>query len=256
MATRTVTILEDPHVFERIPLNERSLYVPRHVVEERKTTDSVSYNESRRKLAHARSQLKFLRSIADGSGAAEPHCPVCFSAWADERMIATCGHSICFKCSEKMMAVRNGVYVCPICTRRGTLALATEMQVDDGSAAGTKVHGSWGTKVTAIVEQVLALPDDDKCLIFSQWENMLDIIMAAFNMNEIPAVRLGPQGKLDAALDLFKRDKQVRVLLMPLARGANGINLTAAQVRVSSSKHHPPSPRASSWHCFAFASTH
>ena len=37
------------------------------------------------------------------------------------------------------------------------------------------------------------------------------------------------QGKMDAALDHFKKDTGVRALLLPLARGANGINLTAAQ---------------------------
>jgi hypothetical protein len=36
--------------------------------------------------------------------------------------------------------------------------MATDMQADDGSAAGTRVLGSWGTKVTAITEQVRPLP--------------------------------------------------------------------------------------------------
>jgi E3 ubiquitin-protein ligase SHPRH len=80
---------------------------------------------------------------------------------------------------------------------------------------------------------VLALPEGDKCLIFSQWEDMLDIVAAALKTNSVQTARLGPQGKLDAALDLFKRVAAVRALLLPLARGANGINLTAAQVRAS-----------------------
>jgi hypothetical protein len=34
------------------------------------------------------------------------------------------------------------------------------------------VRGSWGTKVTALVAEVLRLPPDDKCLVFSEWDEV------------------------------------------------------------------------------------
>lgn len=209
---------------------ERAAFVLRHDVQARRMTDSAEFHASCRKLDHARRQLTFLRSIADGSGGADPQCPVCLNEWGKERMIAACGHSICLTCSERITAAHGGTFVCSICRSRGSLAMATDMQADDGSAAGTRVLGSWGTKVTAITEQVMALPEGDKCLVFSQWDEMLDIVAAALKTNSVQVARLGPQGKLDAALDLFKRDAAVRALLLPLGRGANGINLTAAQV--------------------------
>ena len=89
--------------------------------------------------------------------------------------------------------------------------------------------GSWGTKVTAIVEQVQALPAGDKCLIFSQWDDMLSLIARALSENEVPFRRLQGAGTLDAALHSFRNDPSVRVLLLPLKSGANGISLVEAQ---------------------------
>ena len=54
--------------------------------------------------------------------------------------------------------------------------MASELRITDGSSEGTQVKGSWGTKVTAVVDRVLSLPDCDKCLIFSQWDDLLTLI--------------------------------------------------------------------------------
>ena len=75
---------------------------------------------------------------------------------------------------------------------------------------------SWGTKVTAIVEQVQALPATDKCLIFSQWDDMLSLIGRALSENQIDFRRLQGVAKLDAALHGFRQDVNVRALLLPL----------------------------------------
>ena len=55
--------------------------------------------------------------------------------------------------------------------------------------------------MTAIVEQVQALPAGDKCLIFSQWDDMLSLIARALSENEVPFRRLQGAGTLDAALE-------------------------------------------------------
>ena len=49
------------------------------------------------------------------------------------------------------------------------------------------------SKVTAITEVLSALPAGDKCLIFSQWEGMLDIVAAALRSNGVEFARLGGQ---------------------------------------------------------------
>ena len=77
--------------------------------------------------------------------------------------------------------------------------------------------------VTVIIEQVLALPDADKCLIFSQWDDMLALIGRALAENGVAFRRLQGRATLDAALHGFRHDASVRALLLPLKSGANGI---------------------------------
>ena len=107
--------------------------------------------------------------------------------------------------------------------------MATDLRWADGSSAGTQVQGSWGTKVTAIVEQVQSLPAGDKCLIFSQWDDMLSLIGRALGVNGVSFRRLHGAAKIDAALSGFRQDAEVRALLLPLKSGANGISLVEAQ---------------------------
>ena len=111
--------------------------------------------------------------------------------------------------------------------------------------AALVVKGSWGTKVEAVVRRVMYLLDPDrpgghrdaKCLVFSEWEDALRVVAAALKANDVPTTHtLGGGRKLRDAIDAFKGvappptgEPSPRALLMPLRRGANGLNLTEAQ---------------------------
>ena len=78
---------------------------------------------------------------------------------------------------------------------------------------------------------------DAKCLVFSEWEDALRVVAAALKANDVPAAHtLGGGRKLRDAIDAFKGvapppvgEPSPKALLMPLRRGANGLNLTEAQ---------------------------
>lgn len=107
--------------------------------------------------------------------------------------------------------------------------MASELRITDGSSEGTQVKGSWGTKVTAVVDRVLSLPDCDKCLIFSQWDDLLTLISKSLTQNGLEHCRLQGRQTFDAELHAFRTKAEVRALLLPLKSGANGINLVEAQ---------------------------
>ena len=56
---------------------------------------------------------------------------------------------------------------------------------------------SYLAKVTAVVEAVMGLPDGAKCLIFSQWDDMLSLLAKALEANGVAHRRL--QGALRPA---------------------------------------------------------
>jgi E3 ubiquitin-protein ligase SHPRH len=217
-------------VQEALPEVERHMLVGTWEFDARRERYAADLVAAHAELAPARGKYGYLRRMAaDGGAAQQSDCPVCMGRLADERMVSTCGHSVCADCAGQIQRRRAGKYVCPLCCQPGTPALASGMQWLDGSSAGTSIRGSWGTKVTAVIEQVLALPAGDKCLVFSLWDEMLSLITRALDENGVRSRRLQGQQHLDAALASFKTEADVRALLLPLNRGANGLNLVEAQ---------------------------
>lgn len=128
------------------------------------------------------------------------------------------------------------------------------------------VRGSWGTKVTALVAEVLRLPPDDKCLVFSEWDEvrvgsrwrkkgigdaclwcpishtpppfhppgtpytcqMLDIIEHALRENAVAFVRLKGERTAGKARREFREQAGVRCMLLNLKSGAKGLTLVEA----------------------------
>jgi hypothetical protein len=217
---------------------ERHRFVGLWEYAERKQKYEADLLLARDDLRAARSQYAFLRQQADqidteAAGEA-PHelesCPVCHEEMGRERTVPRCAHSLCSACAEKIMRRHGGRFVCPLCREPSDApALASELRWADGSSKGTRVIGSWGTKVTAVVEAVLGLPVGDKCLIFSQWDDLLALIARALHDNGVRHGRLQGRQTLDAELYAFRHSAEVRALLLPLRSGANGINLVEAQ---------------------------
>ena len=105
---------------------------------------------------------------------------------------------------------------------------------DEHNAGESKlpVNGSWGTKIEAIVRRIKWLVSRDaqvKILVFSEFEDVLDVVQRAISHNAISFERATTGHKLNSSLQNFKTSASVRVLLLPLKRAAHGLNLTEAQ---------------------------
>jgi E3 ubiquitin-protein ligase SHPRH len=106
------------------------------------------------------------------------------------------------------------------------------------SGEGTvHVVGGWGTKMDAIVRRILWLrrtstsgAPAQKVIVFSEWLEVLLILQHALSANHVACARAGGgrAAACAAALAAFRRDDALPVLLLPIARGANGLTLVEA----------------------------
>ena len=94
-----------------------------------------------------------------------------------------------------------------------------------------QIKGSLSTKIEAVVKTLIKIQTLDpnaKSLVFSTWNGVLDILGEALDQNDIHYAALQSQGKFKRNLQKFKNRDDVKVLLIPLKSGANGLNLIEA----------------------------
>ncbi|XP_065346626.1 E3 ubiquitin-protein ligase SHPRH-like [Cloeon dipterum] len=96
-----------------------------------------------------------------------------------------------------------------------------------------KLPQGYSAKSGAVVRAAKAILNAnpaDKILVFSAWTSMLDVLQRALTENNISCAQVGSGKKFQEAIDLFKdAQKKVTVLLLPVARGSKGLNLTEAR---------------------------
>ncbi|XP_021866581.1 uncharacterized protein [Spinacia oleracea] len=198
----------------------------------------------------------------------EEMCPVCQEILQNQKMVFQCGHLTCCKClfaitERKMVShgkMSDNWVICPTCRQPSdfeSIAFADDSQNkcsvgrSENLEASVSVRGSYGTKIEAITRRILWIKSSDpkaKVLVFSSWNDVLDVLEHAFSTNEISYVRMkGGRKPSQAALSIFKgekmtqkgcgkmNDKQkqdakfIQVLLLLIQHGANGLNLLEAQ---------------------------
>ncbi|KAI9377403.1 hypothetical protein POPTR_019G060300v4 [Populus trichocarpa] len=125
-------------------------------------------------------------------------------------------------------------------------AMLDAIQGCEKTEASLAVQGSYGTKVEAITRRILWIKSSDpkaKVLVFSSWNDVLDVLEHAFNANEVTYIWMKGGRKSHVAISEFRAQngspkitprqqqetKSVQVLLLLIQHGTNGLNLLEAQ---------------------------
>ncbi|KAM3372012.1 hypothetical protein ACQJBY_019085 [Aegilops geniculata] len=197
-----------------------------------------------------------------GSEISNEPCPVCQEKILEQKMVFQCGHSMCCKCclylTDRAAGKHKKWIMCPTCRQRTYLenvAFVVEKQsenadkqADDLTEAAISVQGSYGTKIEAVTRRILKITSTDgeaKILVFSSWNDVLDVLEHSLAANNISYARMKGGRKSQLALCQFKglapsingekakkavsKMRPVQVLLMLIQHGANGLNLLEAQ---------------------------
>uniref|UniRef100_A0A7S4A9N0 Helicase C-terminal domain-containing protein n=1 Tax=Pseudo-nitzschia australis TaxID=44445 RepID=A0A7S4A9N0_9STRA len=161
-------------------------------------------------------------------------CVVCLLPLDGECSVLRCGHRFHQKhCFGQILKISGGINVqcpmrCRLQTAKSEVMIATNKARDDGSSTTRKVKGSYGTKITRIVSDILCIKDKgEKVVIFSQWHDMLDILESALEGNNIAVSRPYGGKRFSESLLAF-HSLDCTVLLLNLKQGAEGLTLVHA----------------------------
>lgn len=183
-----------------------------------------------------------------------------------------CYHLLCNGCIGKWksdmeeLAGGNSNFDCPVChqtikllyftLRQGGLEEEMDSRTESKNSAkhGKEIIGYSGphTKTKALIQDLLASKEESslhpsepplKSVVFSGWTVHLDLIQLALQENGITYTRL--DGRMSrtargAALDSFRNDPSVHVILVSIMAGGLGLNLTTAnKVYVMEPQYNP-----------------
>ncbi|KAL6530383.1 hypothetical protein OROHE_014736 [Orobanche hederae] len=201
-------------------------------------------------------------AMLSANGCIAMSCPVCQEQFDNQKMVFQCGHFMCCKCFFAMTERRskyhnNNLVICPTCRQAsdfGNISFADDRQNEprgtyDKSEASITVQGSYSTKIEAVTRRILwtlSMNAKAKILVFSSWNDVLDVLQHAFTANSISYVRMKGGRKSQIAIGQFREQKSnakesskkpennidtksPRVLLLLIQHGANGLNLLEAQ---------------------------
>jgi len=161
-------------------------------------------------------------------------CSICLNPFESERAVLRCGHAFHYSpCLQRLISRGGGsrTITCPmrcaIRTKQEDILVASEASKDDGSKIERSIEGSWGTKVDRLISDLLGVVEvGEKSIVFSQWDDMLAIMEAAFVANSIQYIRPKTARGFGDCMSSFRRSKAV--LLMHIKHGAEGLTLIEA----------------------------
>lgn len=193
-------------------------------------------------------------SIQNGSVENEEVCPICQMNLEQQWYVLVCGHVFCIECTNRLTdsqtecrcencLIRNGLnrrnIQCAMCreiSRCDEIHLVGNKPVSDnakntrdtefelkGDSNSTKIEG-----IVKCIMKILHENPQEKCLVFSSYPNMLDLIQESLKANTINHRYLKEGFNSNKNLIDFKTDKNLNVLLVPYSFGASGLNLIEA----------------------------
>lgn len=183
------------------------------------------------------SNLEKSQDKATGGLNPEP-CPICARPLGQEWAVLTCGHCFCNECisiivEQYSVGTRRRAIKCAICRQTTShteisYVFTTQTNSQDQDIP---VKGSHSTKVEAVVRTLKKIQITDpgaKCLVFSTWQSVLDIIAKALFDNNMEFSQIDGIHKFQENLSSFKYEEKINILLLPLHTGSNGLNIIEA----------------------------
>ena len=164
----------------------------------------------------------------------EENCVICFDN-IENPVLTPCGHMYCYECLNSCLEVKK---ICPICNgdlKGKDLILINETKEKKPEIQNPiiKKYGSKLGKIILMIRKLLTVKDN-RIIVFSQWDRMLNLISNSLAENGIEnSFVKGNVWNRNAAIKKFKlginnKGDENKVIMLSLKNSASGTNLTEA----------------------------
>ena len=231
------------------------------VNKERFTTSSDKIKSLDNDIRRFNNQIKLFSSNDFIKEKTSEPCMICFEEF-DKVIVTKCRHVYCGDCHQIMSKNNTVAYSCPEC--RGNVqpsqVIMTTMdkinQQEEEKEEDSKVEevtidktnlsteeilkikewrnqciNKYGSKMTYLIEylQEILVSDENRVIIFSQYDNMLKLIGKTLDEYKIKNVFCkGNVNTVSKRINMFKTDKSIRVIMLSSDKSNSGSNLTEA----------------------------
>jgi DNA repair protein RAD5 len=212
--------------------------------------DSVNFEERKKKLETKITELTYIINFFNDINPLVPslpedNCIICLSEFVNP-IVTGCGHYYCKECITN--SVKYGSQNCPMCRKplkNEEIYHVENPNKNSGNIdALTFKYGSKLGKLIPLCKQILQNPNN-KIIIFSQWDRLLNMIASILKENNIPNLfcKGNVYQRSNAILSFRKNleekkksrkskkskiNNKARVIMLSTEHAASGTNLTEA----------------------------
>jgi hypothetical protein len=196
------------------------------------TVNKKEYNEINRTYT-------FLKNAIENIKTSET-CPICLDDECTDIAITKCGHKFCKDCIHEYVEEmgKRGDTKCPKCNIPIKIdeiyllkeELELKVNTEDNNELSSVISRVKSTKIGNIIYFIKnCLKETDKCIIFSQWDQLLTKVGKLLKAENIqPLFCSGTIYMRKRSIKAFQEDPKSRIICLSSENCASGINLTAA----------------------------
>lgn len=166
------------------------------------------------------------------------NCPICLDDIENENLGMTqCGHQFCWDCIEELFINNNldNKIKCPSCCMILKTSEIFKLQLSKESFNDTLeldkyIQDVKSTKIGNIIYFLKnELHNHDKCIIFSQWDTLLQKVKSKIDQFGIKSVNcIGTVYQKRKAISQFTNDNDTKLIFLSSQNSASGLNLICA----------------------------
>ncbi len=165
------------------------------------------------------------------------NCSICLTDNEDiERIgITCCGHKFCWDCLVLSIKDKN---FCPQCKTNLNINDYFEIKNEQFESADNSdnnndltdiINKTKSTKIGHIIMKIKSFEKNDKCIVFSQWDDLLTKVGNVLIQNNIDIVYCkGTIYQKNNSIKKFKTNSNVKVIMLSSDNCASGLNLMEA----------------------------